>query len=81
MNLKSLVEELERRKKNSIDLIVESSSLKAVPDETHGVKLAIPEYGEFPLTEWAHSQLADKLGIPRKYYERMREAGKSRTFG
>jgi len=76
MDLKGLVEELERQKKNSIDLIVESNSLKAVPDETHGVKLAIPEYGEFPLTEWAHSQLADKLGIPRRYYEKMREAGK-----
>jgi len=26
------------------------------------------------LTEWAHSQLAEKTGIPKKYYDRMREA-------
>jgi len=76
MDLKSLIEELERQKKNSLDLIVESGSLKAIPDEG-GVRLAIPEYGEFPLTEWAHGQLADKLGIPRRYYEKMREAGKA----
>jgi len=76
MDLKSLIEELERQKKNSLDLIVDGSSLKAIPDES-GIKLAIPEYGEFPLTDWAHGQLADKLEIPRKYYEKMREAGKA----
>jgi hypothetical protein len=77
MDLVDLVRELERQKKNSLDLIVESRALKAVPDEGDGIRLAIPEYGEFPLTEWAHGQLADKLGIPRRYYERMRNSGKS----
>ncbi len=38
--------------------------------------LKISGYGEFPLTDWAHGQLADKLGILRKCYERMRDAGK-----
>jgi hypothetical protein len=77
MELVDLVRELERQKKNSLDLIVESSALKAIPDEGDGIRLAIPEYGEFPLTEWAHGQLADKVGIPRRYYERMRNSGKS----
>jgi hypothetical protein len=76
MDLVNLVRELERQKKNSLDLIVESSTLKAVPDEGNGIRLVIPEYGEFPLTEWAHGQLADKVGIPRRYYERMRNSGK-----
>jgi len=39
--LASLIDELERRKKSSPDLIVESSSLKAVADEKAGVRLAI----------------------------------------
>ena len=77
MDLANLIEELERQKKNSLDLIVESSSLKAVADEKCGVRLVIPEYGQFPLTDWAHGQLADKLGIPRRYYEKMRETGKT----
>jgi hypothetical protein len=77
MELVNLVKELERQKENSLDLIVDSSTLKAIPDENDGIRLEIPEYGEFPLTNWAHGQLADKLGIPRKYYERMRAMGKS----
>jgi hypothetical protein len=77
MDLMELVKELERQKMNSLDLIVDSSTLKAIPDEANGIRLAIPEYGEFSLTDWAHNQLADKLGIPRKYYEKMRNSGKS----
>jgi hypothetical protein len=77
MDLMSLVKEPERQKESKLDLIVDSSTLKAVPDEKDGIRLVIPGYGEFPLTNWAHGQLADKLGIPRKYYERMRSSGKS----
>jgi hypothetical protein len=29
------------------------------------------------LTDWARGQLANKLGIPRKYYERVRNSSKS----
>lgn len=77
MELLSLVKELERQKENSTDLIVDNSTLKTFPDETNGVKLAVPEYGEYPLTDWSHGQLADKLQIPRRYYERMRSSGKT----
>jgi hypothetical protein len=74
MDLKGLVEELWRQRRNRLDLIVESSTLKAIPDEACGLKLAIPGYGEYPLTEWAQNQLADRLGIPRKYYQKMFES-------
>jgi hypothetical protein len=76
MDLISLVEELERQKENSLDLIVESENLWAIPDEEEGVRLGIPDKGQWYLTEWAHLQLAEKLGIPKKYYDRMRESGK-----
>lgn len=78
--LANLVEELERQKESGMDLIVDSQSLKAVPDENQGIRLtipAIPEYGAYPLSEWAHSQLAEKLEIPKRYYDRMRNAGKA----
>jgi hypothetical protein len=77
MDLLGLVKQLERQKENSLDLIVDGSTLKAIPDENDGIRLAIPEYGEYLFTNWAHGQLADKLGIPRKYYERMKTKGKS----
>lgn len=69
-----LVEELERQKRNSLDLIVDSRQLRA--NANGRITIEIPEYGDFELTEWAHSQLAEKLGIPKKYYDRMRNAGK-----
>jgi hypothetical protein len=80
MDLFGLVGELERQRKSRLDLIVESSTLKAIPDELYGLKLAIPDYGEYPLTDWAHGQLADKLGIPRKYYQRMLDSRKFRLL-
>jgi len=74
MEFVRLVEELERQKRNSLDLIVDSRQLRA--NANGKITIKIPEYGCFELTEWAHSQLAEKLGIPKKYYDRMRNAGK-----
>jgi len=80
MELPDLVRELERQRESASDLIVDSQSLQAIPDEFSDVRLAIPaipEYGTYPLSEWAHLQLAAKLEIPKRYYDRMRSAGKS----
>jgi len=65
---KKLKEENERK----IDLIVDFGQVRAVLDEKD-VRLRIPLYGDYPLTDWAHEQLAEKLGIPKRYYSRMRE--------
>lgn len=75
--LVDLVKVLERQRENSLDLVVNSQSLKAIPDENQWIRLEIPEYGDFPLTEWTHSQMAEKLEIPKRYYDRMRNAGKT----
>jgi hypothetical protein len=39
--------------------------------------MTIPEYGDYSLTEWTHSQIAVKLQIPKRYYDRIRNAGKT----
>jgi hypothetical protein len=77
MDLIGLVKELERQKENSLDLIAESQNICALPDKDFGIMLCVLDRGMWPLTEWAHLQLAEKLGIPKKYYDRMREAGKT----
>jgi hypothetical protein len=77
MDLIGLVKELERQKENSLDLIAESQNICALPDKDFCVLLGVLDRGMWPLTEWAHLQLAEKLGIPKKYYDRMREAGKT----
>lgn len=75
--LTDLVKELERQRENSKDLIVDSRSLQAIPDGNQGIRMAIPEYGDYSLTEWTHSQISEKLQIPKRYYDRMRNAGKT----
>jgi hypothetical protein len=45
---------------------------RQLPNQVH---LQIKNYGSYPLTHHGSLQLADKCGIPRKYYEAMIEAG------
>lgn len=74
MELKELVRELERQRENSKDIIADSRTLKALSNGE--LKIEIEGYGDYPLTEWAHLHLSEKLGIPKKYYDRMRKEGK-----
>jgi len=75
LELESLVRELERAKANSKDIIVDTQNIQMEPynDDT-----VLNINGEtYPLTDWAHTQIAEKLGIPIKYYNKMRESGKA----
>jgi len=88
LELEQLSEELKRQKNNSMDIIVDSQKIHAEPGLTSGkgevgteeLKLVIMETKgmkstvKYPLTKWAHTQLAEKTGIPLKYYNRMLEA-------
>lgn len=68
-SLTELSAELERQKRNSKDVVVASEAVKAVPMED-GIDLKF-DSDSYPLTKYAHQQLAEKMGIPWKYYERM----------
>lgn len=71
-----LAAELERQKNTRLDLVVDSRQIEAVPsgdDLNLSFPLGDNEMGIFPATNWAHSQIADKTGIPKKYYDKMRE--------
>lgn len=52
MDLSGLVKELERQKENSLDLIVESSTLKAIPDEQVRVEKFANQILESPLKDF-----------------------------
>jgi len=66
VDLVGLVKELERQKENSLDLIAESQNICALPDKDFGILLGVLDRGMWPLTEWAHLQLAEKIGIPKR---------------
>jgi hypothetical protein len=76
MDLRELVEELRRQRENSLDIICRDEDIEAIPDEEHGLLLRISDKGAWPLAEWAHKQLAEKLEIPKRYYDKMLESGK-----
>ncbi|HVR52858.1 MAG: DUF932 domain-containing protein [Variovorax paradoxus] len=73
--LLSLAEELQRQLDTKKDLVVPSACVRHQTDEAGETRLVVEEgsgpaaYGVTPL---ARRQLADKLGIPHAYFERMR---------
>jgi hypothetical protein len=76
VDLRELVEELRRQRENSLDIICRDEDIKAIPDKEFGILLRVSDKGAWPLAEWAHRQLAEKLEIPKRYYDRMLESGK-----
>ncbi len=70
----ALAEELKRLKESKIDVVASTTDLKAVPNETN-VKLDVPGFGQYPLTRHGHEQVAEKTGIPFRYYEKCMDRG------
>ena len=87
MELRALADELERQKETRMDVIVHSKNMFASPlsdDIRLDFEMPAPKGNEsettpflsrdvLPLTDWAHSQVSNKLEIPKKYYDKMRE--------
>jgi len=77
--LKELSMELERQKNNRYDIVVPSEQLIVLKD---GDKIFIDvpqpsgDMKRHGITDYCHGQIADKTGIPMKYYRKMQDAGK-----
>lgn len=72
-NGKSIIElatEIQRQAKSKVDYISDTRNLKMDPD----LKLVIPngETKRLDVNDQAHRQIGDRIGIPAKYYDRMR---------
>lgn len=73
-SLQSLAAELDRQTTTRRDYIAPQGKLEAVvvvPDSSAEVQIAGFNGDSMALTPFAHGQLADHLGIPKKYYDRM----------
>lgn len=86
VELDALVKELKRQQSQKFDVVVESDRTEAQvrnmhQDDVHVQSLVLdfpiddPDGATrrkcMPLTEWGHRQLAEKMDIPWKYYERL----------
>lgn len=70
-NLQKLAEELERQVSTRKDFLAESSLLKMEVREK-AVSIAGLNGVEYGITKYAHGQFASTLGIPQKYYDKMK---------
>ena len=69
-SLTEFAQELERREAAKNDFIVDTRNVAMLPD---GDTLRIEGAGVFGINDHAHGQIAARLQIPKKYYDRMAE--------
>lgn len=74
-NLENVVSELLRQAETKRDFLTPANRLDfSCRESAPTLSLDLPEGGQsFPLLNSGHQQLAERLEIPRSYYERMRE--------
>lgn len=70
MKLQTLIEELERQKPLKWDKRINSSQVEMIPFEDH-IRFQLHGQDAFPILKPCHNQIADKLEIPLKYYQKM----------
>lgn len=85
MDLRQLVDELERQKSNRYDIIVPTEQLNVTYDVGTGkIVMNVPQPDnttkQHGITEHAHNQIAEKTGIPQRYYDKMLLEGKYDLF-
>lgn len=74
LSLGQLAQEIERQRKVKLDIIAKESRLEMAVSNGGLPILHVPTNGDgrdFTLRPHAHGQLAQRLGIPKKYYDRM----------
>lgn len=70
-SLSDLAAELKRQAEAKRDYLAVSTAMSVWVDPEAGPKLALSGSGEYGIRKHAHGQMAEKLGIPGRYYERM----------
>lgn len=71
-NLTELAQELERQQTSKRDFIVPTEQMNVIYDAGASQKVRFGDEGPFGINEVAHDQFSDRLGIPKRYYDRMR---------
>lgn len=71
--LTELAAELDRQAGEKRDFVAPTNAMSVRSYTPERTVVELDDTGTFPLNETAHGQFADRLGIPRKYYQKMRE--------
>lgn len=71
ISLQALATELDRQKEAKRDFVAPTSALEMIG--RNPPELYIKNHGDFKIGKTAHDQIANRVGIPVRYYHRMRE--------
>jgi hypothetical protein len=71
-SLTELAAELQRQSETKRDFLAPQNKLAAVVTDNNDIAIDGINGEPFPLTNYAHGQVAEHLEIPKKYYDRMR---------
>lgn len=78
-SLMEIAEELERQKRSRYDIVLPSENLIVLKDGEN-IIMDVPQpdgtIKKHGITTYAHSQISEKTGIPKKYYDRLMETGR-----
>lgn len=71
--LSELAYELERQQETKRDFIADTRELeiKQPTDDLDGFRMKLNGHGDFHISNNTHRQIAQRVGIPQKYYDRM----------
>ena len=72
--LSELAQRLERLKATTKDVVADTRDVRLVRRDPPGddpIVLDVPKLDWLPLTRHAHTQLAEKVGIPQRFYDRL----------
>jgi len=73
ISLVELASKIEANKADKKDFLAPTTGLRMVTEGVDEPQLVIPDQGMFPLQPVAHTQVSEYLGIPARYYDKMRE--------
>lgn len=72
MNIQELAAEISRQNEAKVDYIAPTVEMQMVAYEGKAPSVQLNGHGEFGLTDRGHATIAQRMGIPMRYYDRMR---------
>ena len=70
--LPELAQEIQRQREAKADYVADTRKLHLNADGDR-LRLEVAEHGDYDITEHAHRQIGERIGIPAKYYQRMKQ--------
>ena len=77
LTLTELAQKIEANKTEKKDYLAPTGGIKMLTEGQDEPQILIPDHGHFPIQPTTHSQIGEYLGIPGKYYDRMRQEAPS----